>query len=97
MLRENLIEEDPILAQVSAVSVGMWEGEPVLDFNYIEDSNSDTDMNVVMTSLGGFVEIQGTAEGTPFTDADLTKLLALAKKGNTRLAELQREALVKPL
>ena len=97
MLREKLIEEDPILAQVSAVSVGMWEGEPVLDFNYIEDSNSDTDMNVVMSSLGGFVEIQGTAEGTPFTDADLTKLLALAKKGNTRLAELQREALVKPL
>ena len=97
MLREHMIEEDPILAQVSAVSVGMWEGEPVLDFNYIEDSNSDTDMNVVMTSLGGFVEIQGTAEGTPFTDADLTKLLALAKKGNTRLAELQREALVKPL
>ena len=97
MLRENLIEEYPILAQVSAVSVGMWKGEPVLDFDYIEDSNSDTDMNVVMTSLGGCVEMQGTAEGTPFTDADLTKLLALAKKGNTRLAELQREALVKPL
>lgn len=97
MLREHMIEEDPILAQVSAVSVGMWEGEPVLDFNYIEDSHSDTDMNVVMTSLGGFVEIQGTAEGTPFTEDDLMKLLALAKKGNTRLAELQREALVKPL
>lgn len=97
MLREKLIEEDPILAQVSAVSVGMWEGEPVLDFNYIEDSHSDTDMNVVMTSLGGFVEIQGTAEGTPFTDEDLMKLLALAKKGNARLAELQREALAKPL
>ena len=97
MLREKLIEEDPILAQVSAVSVGMWEGEPVLDFNYIEDSNSDTDMNVVMTSLGGFVEIQGTAEGAPFTDDDLMKLLALARKGNARLAELQREALVKPL
>jgi len=97
MLREKLIEEDPILAQVSAVSVGMWEGEPVLDFNYIEDSNSDTDMNVVMTSLGGFVEIQGTVEGAPFTDDDLMKLLALARKGNARLAELQREALVKPL
>lgn len=97
MLREHMIEEDPILAQVSAVSVGMWEGEPVLDFNYIEDSHSDTDMNVVMTSLGGFVEIQGTAEGTPFTDEDLMKLLALAKKGNARLAELQREALTKPL
>lgn len=97
MLREHMIEEDPILAQVSAVSVGMWEDEPVLDFNYIEDSHSDTDMNVVMTSLGGFVEIQGTAEGTPFTEDDLTKLLALAKKGNARLAELQREALAKPL
>ena len=97
MLREHMIEEDPILAQVSAVSVGMWEGEPVLDFNYIEDSHSDTDMNVVMTSLGGFVEIQGTAEGTPFTEDDLMKLLALAKKGNARLAELQREALAKPL
>lgn len=97
MLREHMIEEDPILAQVSAVSVGMWEGEPVLDFNYIEDSHSYTDMNVVMTSLGGFVEIQGTAEGTPFTDEDLMKLLALAKKGNARLAELQREALAKPL
>lgn len=54
-------------------------------------------MNVVMTSLGGFVEIQGTAEGTPFTEDDLMKLLALAKKGNARLAELQREALAKPL
>ena len=65
--------------------------------SYIEDSHSDTDMNVVMTSLGGFVEIQGTAEGTPFTEDDLMKLLALAKKGNARLAELQREALAKPL
>lgn len=97
MLREGMIEEDPILAQVSAVSAGMWEGEPVLDFNYIEDSSSDTDMNVVMTSLGGFVEIQGTAEGTPFTDEDLARLLLLAKKGNARLAELQREALERPL
>ena len=97
MLREGMIEEDPILAQVSAVSAGMWEGEPVLDFNYIEDSSSDTDMNVVMTSLGGFVEIQGTAEGTPFTDEDLARLLLLAKKGNARLAELQREALECPL
>ena len=54
-------------------------------------------MNVVMTSLGGFVEIQGTAEGTPFTDEDLARLLLLAKKGNARLAELQREALERPL
>ena len=88
-----MISEDPILAQVSAVSVGMWSGEPVLDLNYAEDSASDTDMNVVMTSAGKYVEIQGTAEGDPFSEGDLAKLLALAKKGNAELAAFQREAL----
>lgn len=88
-----MISEDPILAQVSAVSVGMWSGEPVLDLNYVEDSASDTDMNVVMTSAGKYVEIQGTAEGDPFSEGDLAKLLALAKKGNAELAAFQREAL----
>ena len=85
--------EDPILAQVSAVSVGMWSGEPVLDLNYAEDSASDTDMNVVMTSAGKYVEIQGTAEGDPFSEGDLSKLLTLAKKGNAELAAFQRKAL----
>ncbi len=93
MLREGLITEDPITAQVSAVSVGMSAGEPVLDLNYVEDSSSDTDMNVVMTSLGGFVEIQGTAEGEPFSSDELTRLIALATKGNAELAVKQREAL----
>ena len=93
MLERGLITEDPIRAQVSAVSVGMWEGEPVLDLNYIEDSNSDTDMNVVMTSLGGFVEIQGTAEGTPFSSGDLSHLIDLATRGNAMLAQAQRDAL----
>ena len=79
-----MISEDPILAQVSAVSVGMWSGEPVLDLNYAEDSASDTDMNVVMTSAGKYVEIQGTAEGDPFSEGDLAKLLALAKKRECR-------------
>ena len=88
-----MISEDPILAQVSAVSVGMWSGEPLLDLNYAEDSASDTDMNVVMTSAGKYVEIQGTAEGDPFSEGDLAKLLALAKKGNVELAALQRKAL----
>ena len=93
MLEHGLITEDPIRAQVSAVSVGMWEGEPVLDLNYVEDSGSDTDMNVVMTSLGGFVEIQGTAEGEPFSAEELAKLIALATRGNADLARAQREAL----
>jgi len=88
-----MISEDPILAQVSAVSVGMWSGEPVLDLNYAEDSASDTDMNVVMTSAGKYVEIQGTAEGDPFSEGDLSKLLTLAKKGNAELAAFQRKAL----
>lgn len=93
MLAKGMISEDPILAQVSAVSVGMWSGEPVLDLNYAEDSASDTDMNVVMTSAGKYVEIQVTAEGDPFSEGDLAKLLALAKKGNAELAAFQRKAL----
>ena len=71
----------------------MWSGEPVLDLNYAEDSASDTDMNVVMTSAGKYVEIQGTAEGDPFSEGDLSKLLTLAKKGNAELAAFQRKAL----
>ena len=92
MMERKLLAEDPILAQVSAVSVGMWSGKPALDFNYAEDSSSDTDMNVVMTSLGGFVEIQGTAEGKPFTEDELTELIKLAKKGNEQLQAIQRNS-----
>ena len=72
---------------------GLITEEPVIDLNYVEDSSSDTDMNVVMTSLGGFVEIQGTAEGEPFSSDELTRLIALATKGNAELAVKQREAL----
>lgn len=97
MLEKGYITEDPILAQVSAVSVGVSNGRPVLDLNYVEDSSSDTDMNVVMTSEGKFVEIQGTAEGAPFSEEELAALLALAKRGNAELARLQREALAAPL
>lgn len=92
MMERKLLAEDPILAQVSAVSVGMWSGKPALDFNYAEDSSSDTDMNVVMTSLGGFVEIQGTAEGKPFTEDQLTELIKLAQKGNEQLQAIQRNS-----
>lgn len=93
MLERGLISEDPVRTQVCAVSVGMSRGEPVLDFNYGEDSSSDTDMNVVMTGDGRFVEIQGTAEGEPFSDEELAQLLALAKKGCGELLKKQAAAL----
>ena len=81
MLKAGLIKENPIREQVAAVSVGISNGVPVLDFDYVEDSTSGTDMNVIMTSGGGFVEIQGTAEGMPFTRTELNSLLDLAEKG----------------
>jgi ribonuclease PH len=78
-------------AQVAAVSVGVYQGTPVLDLDYAEDSNCDTDMNVAMTSEGGFVEVQGTAEGAPFNRKELDALLGLASAGISRLHGLQRE------
>jgi ribonuclease PH len=93
MLERGLITENPILDQVSAVSVGMSAGVPVLDLDYVEDSTSGTDMNVVMTGSGRFIEIQGTAEGAPFSEAELTQMLALAKKGCSEIHAAQREAL----
>ena len=93
MSQKGLISEEPIQAQVSAVSVGIWSNEPALDFNYAEDSASDTDMNVVMTSEGGFVEIQGKAAGKPFSESELAALIDLAKQGNKALQEAQRQAL----
>ena len=84
---------DPIRDHVAAVSVGIFDGQPVLDLNYIEDSGCETDMNVVMTGSGGFVEIQGTAEGAPFTRAQLDVLVGLAGDGIARLVALQKQAL----
>jgi len=78
---------------VSAVSVGIVEGEPMLDLAYVEDVAADTDMNVVVTGRGSFVEVQGTAEGTPFDRSELDRLLDLALAGTTELARIQREAL----
>ena len=78
---------------VSAVSVGIVEGEPLLDLAYVEDVAADTDMNVVVTGRGSFVEVQGTAEGTPFERSELDRLLDLALAGTTELARIQREAL----
>jgi len=78
---------------VASISVGMWRGIPVLDLDYPEDSTAETDMNVVLIEGGGFIEIQGTAEGAPFDDTQLAAMLALARKGTNELIELQRAAL----
>jgi len=93
-LREKgLLAADPLRDFVAAVSVGIVEGTPVLDLDYAEDSQCDTDMNVVMTGAGHFVEVQGTAEGAPFTREQMSKLMDLASGGITTLIGLQRAAL----
>ena len=84
--------QNPIERQVAAVSVGIYQGEPVLDLDYAEDSTADTDMNVVMNNQGGFIEVQGTAEAEAFTDLELNSMLALARTGITRLFDLQTNA-----
>ena len=89
-------EKDPILGAVAAVSVGVYRGQPVLDLDYAEDSACDTDMNVVMNDGGGFIELQGTAEGHAFRREELDALLALAQKGIAELNVKQREALAAP-
>jgi ribonuclease PH len=83
----------PVVNSVAAVSVGVIDGEPRLDLMYEEDVRAETDMNVVMTGSGAFVEVQGTAEGAPFTRAELDALLALAEAGCAALTEIQRTAL----
>jgi len=92
MRARSLLAADPLRDHVAAISVGVVAGESVLDLDYAEDSSSDTDMNVVMTGGGGFVEVQGTAEGTPFSRAELDALLALATGGIASLVAAQREA-----
>ena len=87
------IQESPLIGMIASVSVGVYNGTPVLDLDYAEDSTAETDMNVVMNSDGGFIEIQGTAEGAPFAQDQLDKMLALAKSGINELLELQQAAL----
>jgi ribonuclease PH len=93
LLRQQQIETTPILAHVAAVSVGIYEGVPVLDLDYLEDSSCDTDMNVVMTSDFGLVEMQGTAEGVPFSRRDLDAMVDLAQNGIRELIRIQKMAL----
>jgi len=93
LMRRQMISATPILSHVAAVSVGVFEGVPVLDLDYEEDSRCDTDMNVVMTGDFGLVEMQGTAEGVPFTRDDLNTMLDLAQHGIRELIGIQRKAL----
>ena len=94
LLKERkLLEKLPIKDFVAAVSVGVYKGVPVLDLDYAEDSACDTDMNIVMTGAGGFIEMQGTAEGAPFSRAEADALLGLAERGIRELVARQEEAL----
>ncbi len=91
--REGLVADDPIAHHVAAVSVGVLAGHPILDLEYCEDSVAETDMNLVMTDAGHFVEVQGTAEGAPFSRDELDTMLALGRQGIDALIALQRAAL----
>ncbi|MEA3298872.1 MAG: ribonuclease PH [Pseudomonadota bacterium] len=84
---------EPLQYMVASVSVGMYKGVPVLDLDYVEDSNAETDMNVVMNSHGGFIEVQGTAEGAPFSEEEFGAMMALAKRGIADLVRVQKMAL----
>lgn len=92
LVDNGTLEKNPMTCQIAAISVGIIDGTPTLDLDYELDSTAETDMNVVMTSAGGFVEIQGTAEGKTFSDDELTKLLGLAKSGINELFSLQKKA-----
>ena len=87
---------EPLKRMIASVSVGIYEGEAVLDLDYPEDSNAETDMNIVMADDGGIIEIQGTAEGEPFSEAEFASMMALAKKGIQDLNEIQKAALETP-
>ena len=91
-MRKGTLRESPIHGQVAAVSVGIWAGMPVLDLDYAEDSEADTDANFVMTGAGGLVEIQATAEGAIFTEEQLAGMMGLARKGIAELVALQKAA-----
>lgn len=90
---EGKVTGEPLKRMIAAISVGIYEGEAVLDLDYPEDSNAETDMNMVMADDGGMIEIQGTAEGEPFTEAQFASMLVLAKKGIREINELQKTAL----
>jgi len=93
VLKNRAIKKNPLYGQVAAVSVGIYNGAAVLDLDYAEDSEAETDMNIVMNEAGGFIEVQGTAEGHAFTDDEFSAMLGLAKKGISEIVMAQNEAL----
>jgi ribonuclease PH len=93
LIDNKTIQKNPLRGRVASVSVGIYQGIPVLDLDYPEDCNAETDMNVVMSDTGDFIEVQGTAEGHPFNQDELNAMLALAKKGITELLASQQAAL----
>ncbi|MDT8386647.1 MAG: ribonuclease PH [Thiogranum sp.] len=93
MVADGIVNENPLVGSVASVSVGIFKGTPILDLDYAEDSNAETDMNVVMTDEGHFIEVQGTAEGHPFTEGEMNQMLALARKGIAELTEQQQKVL----
>jgi ribonuclease PH len=94
MKRREMLKAEPLRDHVAAISCGIYGGTPVLDLDYLEDSDADTDANFVMTGSGNIVEIQGTAEKTPFSEQELLALLALARKGTAKLIDLQKLAVM---
>jgi ribonuclease PH len=93
LLREKKIKKSPIVSEVAAISVGIVDDTALLDLKYDEDSRAEVDMNIVCTGDGRFIEVQGTAEGSPFTREQKDDLLELAKKGIAELVQLQRQAI----
>ena len=92
--RSGAIDGDPLKQMVAAVSVGVYQGQPVLDLDYLEDSSAETDMNVVMDESGGMIEVQGTAEGATFSRSEMNAMMDLAEQGIAELISAQRAALV---
>ncbi len=90
LLDQDELKQNPLECQVAAISVGIYQGEAILDLDYAEDSSAHTDMNIVMNSEGGFIEVQGTAEGRSFSDVELNQMLALARQGIEQIFELQK-------
>jgi len=95
LVAEKLLPANPLHGQVAAVSVGIYSGMPVLDLDYPEDSTAETDMNIVMNGAGGFIEVQGTAEGHAFNDEELNSMLTLARKGVEEIIVVQNAALTR--
>ena len=97
MEKQGILKKIPVADYVAAVSVGIVDGSPMLDLNYDEDSRAEVDMNVIMTGKGRFIEVQGTAEGQPFSSNEMDKLISLAKKGIKDLIRIQKNCLGKNL